>query len=150
MKQTGESTELAARKLRYGFFGEVMKKYECTILVLGHHGDDQVETMLMRLTRGATGKARAGIPIKRAFQNGLIVRPFLVVTKEEINEYAVQHQLEPRLDPSNEEDDYVRNRFRHHVLPFLKQENPLVHEQFQRFSEEIYEDEDFFQELVVA
>ncbi len=149
MKKTGESTELAARKLRYDFFGEIMKKYECTILVLGHHGDDQVETMLMRLTRGASGKARAGIPIKRAFENGFIVRPFLVVTKDEINQYAKKHQLEPRLDPSNEEDDYVRNRFRHHVLPFLKQENPLVHEQFQRFSEEIYEDEDYLQELVV-
>ena len=105
--------------------------------------------MLMRLTRGASGKARAGIPIKRAFENGFIVRPILVVTKDEINQYAKKHQLEPRLDPSNEEDDYVRNRFRHHVLPFLKQENPLVHEQFQRFSEEIYEDEDYLQELVV-
>lgn len=148
MKKTGESTELAARKIRYAFFGELMKKYECTTLVLGHHGDDQVETMLMRMTRGASGKARAGIPIKRAFENGFIVRPLLVVTKAEINQYAAKHQLEPRLDPSNEEDDYVRNRFRHHVLPFLKQENPLVHEQFQRFSEEIYEDEEFFQQLV--
>ena len=148
MKKTGESTELAARKLRYDFFDELMKKFECTTLVLGHHGDDQVETMLMRMTRGASGKARAGIPIKRAFGNGFIVRPFLVVTKAEINQYATMYQLDPRLDPSNDKDDYVRNRFRHHVLPFLKQENPLVHEQFQRFSEEIYEDEDFFQELV--
>lgn len=148
IKETGESSEQAARKLRYAFFAELMKKQECTTLVLGHHGDDQVETMLMRMTRGATGKARAGIPIKRTFENGWIVRPLLAVTKEEINEYAAEHQLEPRLDPTNEEDIYVRNRFRHYVLPFLKQENPLVHEQFQRFSEEIYEDEDFFQELV--
>lgn len=148
MKKMGGSTELAARTLRYGFFEQVMKKYECTVLVLGHHGDDQVETMLMRLTRGASGKARAGIPIKRTLHNGHIVRPFLSITKAEINEYAIKHQLEPRLDPSNEKDDYVRNRFRHHVLPFLKQENPLVHEQFQRFSEEIYEDEDFFHDLV--
>ena len=62
----------------------------------------------------------------------------------------INHQLEPRFDPSNEKDDYARNRFRHHVLPFLKQENPLVHEHFQRFSEEIYEDEDFFHELGLA
>ena len=76
MKQTGESTELAARKLRYAFFGELMKKYECTTLVLGHHGDDQVETMLMRMTRGATGKARAGIPIKSVLfkMDGLLDR----------------------------------------------------------------------------
>lgn len=150
IKKTGESSEQAARTLRYAFFAEIMKKHGCSTLVLGHHGDDQIETMLMRFTRGATGKARAGIPVKRAFENGWIIRPFLVVTKDEINQYAAEHYLEPRLDPSNEEDVYVRNRFRHHVLPFLKQENPLVHEQFQRFSEEIYEDEDFFQELVAC
>ena len=148
MKRTGESAELAARNLRFAFFEEMMKKHDCTTLVLGHHGDDQVETMLMRLTRGASGKARAGIPSKRAFVNGCIIRPFLVVTKSEIKDYASFYQLKPRLDPSNEENDYTRNRFRHEVLPFLKQENPLVHEHFQRLSEEIYEDENFFQEIV--
>lgn len=148
IKQTGESTQLAARKLRFAFFEEMMKKHACTTLVLGHHGDDQVETMMMRVTRGASGTARAGIPAKRTFGQGEIIRPFLVVTKGEINAYAAKHQLEPRLDPSNEKNDYVRNRFRHQVLPFLKQENPLVHEHFQRFSEEIYEDEAFFQDIV--
>lgn len=149
MKQTGESTQLAARKLRFEFFAELMKKYGCSTLVLGHHGDDQVETMLMRMTRGATGTARAGIPLKRPFKNAEIVRPFLAVTKADIYEYARTHYLQPRIDPSNAKNDYVRNRFRHEVLPFLKQENPLVHEQFQRFSEEIYEDEAFLHDLVL-
>lgn len=148
MKQTGESAELAARNLRFAFFEEQMIKHDCTTLVLGHHGDDQVETMLMRLTRGASGTARAGIPLKRPFGQGYIVRPLLVVTKVEINKYAANHQLQPRFDASNATNDYVRNRFRHNVLPFLKQENPLVHEQFQRFSEEIFEDEAFLQDLV--
>ena len=147
MEQTGESSQLAARNLRYAFFEEVMKKYQLSILALGHHGDDQIETMLMRLTRGASGMARAGIAVKRPFLNGEIIRPFLVVTKEEINAYASRYKLTPRMDPSNEHNDYVRNRFRHDVLPALKRENPKVHEHFQRFSEELTEDEQLLQQM---
>ncbi|MFJ7978562.1 tRNA lysidine(34) synthetase TilS [Peribacillus sp. NPDC096379] len=147
MEQTGDSSQLAARNLRYAFFEEVMKKYQLSILALGHHGDDQIETMLMRLTRGASGMARAGIAVKRPFLNGEIIRPFLVVTKEEINAYANRYELTPRIDPSNEHNDYVRNRFRHDVLPALKRENPKVHEHFQRFSEELAEDEQLLQQM---
>ncbi|MDQ7861249.1 hypothetical protein RCO48_09880 [Peribacillus frigoritolerans] len=64
--------------------------------------------------------------------------------KSQIIEYAGLHDIEPRFDPSNETGVYARNRFRHEVLPFLKKENRKVHEHFQRFSEELYEDEEFF------
>ncbi|MFD6438524.1 tRNA lysidine(34) synthetase TilS [Peribacillus sp. NPDC060186] len=148
IEQTGESSQLTSRKLRFAFYEEMMDKHQASTLVLGHHGDDQIETVLMRLTRGATGKARAGIPLKRPFHTGYLIRPFLELTKDEIIEYAGIHKLEPRYDPSNEKDDYLRNRFRHEVLPFLKQENRKVHDHFQRFSEELYEDEEFFQNLV--
>ncbi|MCK1995427.1 tRNA lysidine(34) synthetase TilS [Peribacillus muralis] len=148
MKHTGESSQITARKLRFAFYEEMMDKHQASTLVLGHHGDDQVETMLMRLTRGATGKARAGIPIKRRFHTGQLIRPFLEITKSQIMEYANLHNIAPRFDPSNDQDDYVRNRFRHEVLPFLKQENGKVHEHFQRFSEELYQDEAFFLDLV--
>ncbi|MGE7767839.1 tRNA lysidine(34) synthetase TilS [Peribacillus sp. NPDC096540] len=148
IEQTGESSQLTSRKLRFAFYEEMMDKHQASTLVLGHHGDDQIETVLMRLTRGATGKARAGIPLKRHFHTGYLIRPFLELTKDEIIEYAGIHKLEPRYDPSNEKDDYVRNRFRHEVLPFLKKENRKVHDHFQRFSEELYEDEEFFQNLV--
>lgn len=148
MEQTGESSQITSRKLRFAFYEEVMDKHEASTLVLGHHGDDQIETMLMRLTRGATGKARAGIPIKRRFHTGNLIRPFLEITKSQIIEYAGLHGIEPRLDPSNETGVYARNRFRHEVLPFLKKENRKVHEHFQRFSEELYEDEEFFLNLV--
>ncbi|WP_110926098.1 tRNA lysidine(34) synthetase TilS [Bacillus massiliglaciei] len=146
MEQTGMSSQTAARKVRYDFYKELMDEYEMDTLVLGHHGDDQIETILMRLTRGASGKARAGIPLKRPFHSGQIIRPFLAVTKQDIEAYNRQHHLTPRLDPSNEKNDYMRNRFRHEVLPFLKQENRRVHEHFQRFSEELQEDEDYLQE----
>jgi tRNA(Ile)-lysidine synthase len=147
IKKTGESTQNAARKLRYSFFTEVMEKHGLSTLALGHHGDDQIETMLMRITRGAAATARAGIPVKRGFSIGTLIRPFLIVSKSEIAAYAEENSLVPRLDPSNEKNDYLRNRFRHSVLPFLKNENPKVHEHFQRFSQELYDDEEFLQEL---
>ncbi|MBO0961789.1 tRNA lysidine(34) synthetase TilS [Neobacillus sp. MM2021_6] len=149
MKATGKSSQIAAREVRYDFYLKMMEKYEHPYLALGHHGDDQMETILMRLTRGSTGKARAGIPFSRPFHHGTIFRPFLCVTKVELQDYCKQHQLTPRIDPSNEKGVYSRNRFRKQVLPFLKGENSHAHEQFQRFSEELQSDEAFLQELTV-
>ncbi|WP_080843572.1 tRNA lysidine(34) synthetase TilS [Cytobacillus gottheilii] len=147
MQETGKSSQVAARECRYRFFEEVMENEKFTYLALGHHGDDQAETVLMRLVRGSTGAARAGIPFERSFAGGTIIRPFLCLNREEIEDYCTEHQLNPRRDPSNEKDTYSRNRFRHHVLPFLKHENPQMHEQFQRFSEELESDEVLLQEL---
>jgi tRNA(Ile)-lysidine synthase len=149
MEATGKSSQIAGRDVRYEFYHNMMKKYAASYLALGHHGDDQIETMLMRLTRGSSGKARAGIPFSRPFFEGTIFRPFLCLTKDEIWHYCKRHNLTPRLDPSNEKGIYSRNRFRKHVLPFLKTENSHVHEHFQRFSEELQSDEDLLQELTV-
>lgn len=149
MKKTGKSSQIAAREARYEFFAKVMDKYGYSFLALGHHGDDQIETMLMRFTRGSSGKARAGIPFTRPFQKGTIFRPFLSLTKAEIEEYCKVNRLTPRRDPSNEKGVYLRNRFRKEVLPFLKSENRQVHEHFQRFSEELQIDEAFLEELTV-
>ncbi|WP_066321836.1 tRNA lysidine(34) synthetase TilS [Bacillus sp. FJAT-29814] len=149
MKAEGKSSQSAAREARYDFYRKVMERYQAPYLALGHHGDDQMETMLMRFTRGSTGMARAGIPFSRPFGQGTIFRPFLCLTKNEILEYCERHRLTPRIDPSNNKDTYSRNRFRHKVLPFLKNENPLVHEHFQRFGEELQTDEAFLQELTI-
>ncbi|MDP4085461.1 MAG: tRNA lysidine(34) synthetase TilS [Bacillota bacterium] len=149
MEKTGDSVEVAARNARYEFFMKVMKAYNYSNLALAHHGDDQVETILMRLTRGSTGKSRAGIPFLRNLPFGILFRPFLNITKKEIMKYCEEHALTPRLDVSNNDDTYTRNRFRKEVLPFLKSENRKVHEHFQRFSEELQSDETFLQELTL-
>ncbi len=149
MEETGMSSQIAGREVRYEFYHNVMEKYESPYLALAHHGDDQIETMLMRLTRGSSGKARAGIPFSRPFYEGTIFRPFLCLTKDEIWLYCNQHNLTPRLDPSNEKGIYSRNRFRKQVIPFLKTENNHVHEHFQRFSEELQSDEAYLQELAI-
>ncbi|KKK36652.1 tRNA(Ile)-lysidine synthetase [Mesobacillus campisalis] len=150
IKETGKNPQLAARERRYSFFEEMIIKHDLQCLALGHHGDDQIETVLMRLTRGSTGKARAGIPFTRKLGKGMIFRPFLCLSRKEIEEYCELHQLEPRRDPSNMKEVYSRNRFRGSVLPFLHQENPLVHEHFQRFSEELESDEHYLAELTGA
>ncbi|BCB01938.1 tRNA lysidine(34) synthetase TilS [Bacillus sp. KH172YL63] len=145
--RTSGSLQDTARHIRYEFLMNVMDESGATKLALGHHGDDQVETILMKMTRGAAGRSRAGIPYKRPVAGGDIIRPFLSVTKEDIEEYCVTHSLFPRRDPSNQKEVYTRNRFRKTVLPFLKNENPHVHLQFQRFSEELEEDEGYLEEL---
>lgn len=146
-RQTKMGAQEAARECRYRFFREIMEKHAASFLALAHHGDDQIETILMRLVRGSSKKGYAGIPFKRPFQDGYIIRPFLCVSRAEIEAYCKQHHLPPRYDASNEKDEYTRNRFRHAVLPFLKKENPRVHERFQHYSETMLEDEAFLEEL---
>ncbi len=146
-KSTNKSSQMAARECRYHFFETVMKKYQASYLALGHHGDDQVETMVMKQVRGTYGFALAGIPISRSFANGRIIRPFLGITKHDIELYCQEKHLQPRLDQSNFTDTYVRNRIRNNVLPVLKKENPMVHQQFQRQSEWIQEDEHYLEGL---
>ncbi|HEO8421953.1 tRNA lysidine(34) synthetase TilS [Niallia sp. FSL W8-0635] len=141
IEETGMNSQTAARECRYAFYEEVMKEYNANYLALGHHGDDQIETILMRLTRGSSGKARAGIPFTRKFGTGEIIRPFLCLEREDIEEYCTVHNLNPRRDPSNEKETYSRNRYRKHVVPFLKKENIHAARHFQRFSEELAEDE---------
>nr|WP_241680317.1 tRNA lysidine(34) synthetase TilS [Metabacillus mangrovi] len=136
-----------ARECRYGFFEDMMAKHDADVLALGHHGDDQIETIMMRLVRGTRGKALAGIQPKRPFAGGYVIRPLLGLTKQELLSYCDENGLEPRVDPSNEKESYTRNRFRKRILPFLKEENPLVHEKFQSFSENLLEDEQLLLEL---
>ncbi|CAG9623428.1 tRNA lysidine(34) synthetase TilS [Sutcliffiella rhizosphaerae] len=141
------SAQVAARDCRYAFFKKVMEKYGASVLALGHHGDDQVETILMRLGRGSSMKGYAGIFPKRLFNNGHIVRPLLSVTKDEVLAYVKENDVRFRHDPSNDKDMYRRNRVRHHVLPLLKQEFPNLHQKFQSFSEQIQEDEQYLEAL---
>lgn len=138
-------TQLAAREMRYRFFAEQMDKQQADYLALGHHGDDQVETMLMHLVRTASSTSFSGIPVKRKFASGEIIRPFLCVTKSDINTYCQEKRISPRLDPSNEETDYTRNYFRKNLLPVLKSKNNNLHQTVQRLSETLQTDEAFLQ-----
>lgn len=141
------SSQVAARECRYQFFQDIMVKYSADYLALAHHGDDQVETVLMRQVRGAYGSGLAGIPVRRPFSRGEVIRPFLCVSKEEINAYCQSEKLTPRIDRSNFSSKYLRNRIRNEILPVLKKENPSVHLRFQQQSELLLEDENFLEQL---
>ncbi|HET7581008.1 MAG TPA: tRNA lysidine(34) synthetase TilS [Bacillales bacterium] len=143
----GVSVEVAARECRYRFFEKVMKRCNADYLALAHHGDDQIETMLMRQVRGSIGRARSGIPVRRPFAGGEVIRPLLAVDKSQIEAYCRERGLNPRRDPSNDSDVYTRNRFRHHVLPFIKKENPNAHRRFQYESEMLSDEDEYLMHL---
>ncbi|CQR47455.1 tRNA(Ile)-lysidine synthase [Paraliobacillus sp. PM-2] len=145
-KEKRLGTQEAARKLRYTFFEEKMKQYQADYLVLGHHGDDQIETMFMRMTRSANPSALKGIPVKRTFATGYLVRPFLAINKEIIESYCLANHITPRRDPSNDQDVYTRNYFRKHLLPLLKDQNPSLHQSIQKLSESVHADNEYLEE----
>ncbi len=147
IEKTGKNPQQASRDCRYTFYRDIMEKYSAQKLALAHHKDDQAESVLMNLVRGTSGMARGGIPVKRSFADGWIVRPFLAVTREEILNYCKEMNLTPRIDPSNEKDIYTRNRYRKYILPIIKKENSKALDHIQRFSEELEQDESYLMML---
>lgn len=136
--------EMNARVIRYNFFANLIKKYNAKYLLTAHHGDDLMETILMRLTRGSTFKGYAGFNICTKYDDYTLVRPLIFNTKEDIINYARLNKISYALDSSNEEDKYLRNRFRHYILPELKKENPKVHLKFLEFNQKINKYEEYF------
>lgn len=124
-----------ARTIRYHFFDEVAKKYHATYLMTAHHGDDLVETILMRIVRGSTLKGYSGFQKYIPNDSYTIVRPLIEFTKEELLSYNRRHKVPYFIDASNKKTKYTRNRYRKYVLPFLKREDSHVHEHFLKYSE---------------
>ncbi|MCW8386093.1 tRNA lysidine(34) synthetase TilS [Fluoribacter dumoffii] len=110
--------EEGARIARYDFFSSLMKEQDC--LLLGHHMDDQAETVLLQLFRGAGVDGLAAMSELSAFGPGEIARPFLSHSREQLEHYAVQHQISWIEDESNQDVNYSRNYLRHQIIPLLK------------------------------
>lgn len=127
-------SEDIARKIRYEFFDEVVRKYESDILFTAHHGDDLIETVLMRLTRGSSLKGFAGFEAISTDRGYKIARPLIYLTKQEIMDILKEKDVWFATDFTNEKDDYTRNRYRKYILPFLKEEDKDVHLKFIKFS----------------
>jgi tRNA(Ile)-lysidine synthase len=110
--------EEAARKYRYKFYSETAKKFKANKIALGHSADDQVETVLMRFLRGSGLEGLMGIPPVR----GKIIRPLIECSREEIEEYCQEHKIGYRIDSSNKEVVYFRNKIRLELLPLLSKD----------------------------
>ena len=120
--------EDAARTARYSFLAEAALSSGCRTIVAGHHADDQVETILMHLLRGAGVDGLSGMrPLRllhelfpEAWAEGLLLaRPLLSIRRQEILDHCQERGLEPIVDPSNEDVSFLRNRIRHELLPLL-------------------------------
>ena len=123
-----------ARTIRYHYFEEIVQKYNANYLMTAHHGDDLVETILMRLVRGSSLVGYAGFQQVVPQEKYTLVRPLIHVTKEEIQKFDLEQQIPYVTDSSNEKDTYTRNRYRKRILPFLKEEDPNYTEKFLKFS----------------
>lgn len=122
------STQVAARKLRYEYFYEILEKENFDFIATAHHLDDSIETFFINLSRGTGIDGLTGIPL----QNDKIIRPLLDFNRKEIENYATINALSWREDASNATDYYLRNKIRHHLAPILREINPSFLESFKR------------------
>lgn len=133
--------EEAGRKIRYEFFDEVAKVTNSNKIAIAHNKNDKVETIIMNLLRGSGVTGLQGIqPIKE----DKIIRPIIEIERKDIEKYCKENNLEPRIDISNFDNTYTRNKIRNVVIPYIKEEfNPNFIETVTRLSEVITEENKF-------
>ena len=136
-----------ARNIRYQFFDTVVKKYEANYLMTAHHGDDLMETILMRIVRGSNINGYSGFKKVVEMDGYKIVRPLIEFTKQELLDYDISNLVPYYVDKSNEKDTYTRNRYRKYILPFLKSEDKDVHLKFLKFSNTLAESAKFIDKV---
>lgn len=129
--------ELELREKRYEYFSKIITKYEAKYLFTAHHGDDLIETILMRMTRGSNLKGYTGFQIETKKEHYKVIKPLIYMTKDDIISYNKEHNIPSVNDKTNDEDNYTRNRYRHTILPFLKNENKNIHLKYLKFSSEL-------------
>ena len=145
--QPGASLERAAREARYRAFAEVTGAGE--VVLTGQHRDDQAETLLFRLLRGAGVRGLAAMPAQRPLAGGYLVRPLLDVSREALEVYAHEHQLKWIEDPSNADSRFSRNYLRHRVLPALTERWPQAVTGLARTAEHLGEAQGLLDELAL-
>lgn len=128
-KKNHLSEEEAGRRARYDFFYETAKKYNAAIIALGHHFDDQAETVLFNIIRGTGPDGLAGILPARSTGMVKLIRPLLFLRRSEIEDYCRFYNLKPSIDRSNLETGYTRNKIRLELIPYLEEQfNPRTRE----------------------
>ena len=135
-------TEEAARELRYAFLEQARQELDCDWIMTAHNAEDQLETQILNLCRGAGLHGLCGIPPRR----GKILRPLLQTTRSEILSYNEEHEVPFVEDHTNAEDEYARNRIRHHVLPVLQGINSAAAENAGTGAQLLRADEEYLEE----
>ena len=138
-KYNENNFENEARKKRYAFYKKILRKYNSKYLFLAHHGDDLIETVLMKIIRGSNLEGYAGIKEISHPDNYYIIRPLLKYTKEDLINYNKQNNIKYYIDTTNNNIEYTRNRIRKNILPLLKEENTDIHKMFLKYSNTLQE-----------
>ena len=138
------SLEEGARKLRYEMFFEIKEKLNANKIAIAHNMNDQAETVLMRMMRGTGLQGLKGIDYIR---DDIIIRPILEIERSEIEAYCEEHKLDPRIDATNLESIYTRNKIRLELIPYMKDNfNSNIIESIVRMSNSLRNDNDFIEE----
>lgn len=139
-----------AHNKRYDFFMSVANKYNAKYIATAHHLNDNAETILLNLIRGSNLYGYGGINIKQKRNNITIVRPLMCATKKEIKEYQENNMLSFYEDSSNSEDEFRRNRIRHHILPLMEEENPSLLAELYNYSSMMHEAFSFIRSISIS
>ena len=140
-------TEEAGRFVRYEFFDEILKQTESNKIAIAHNKNDKVETIIMHLLRGSGLSGLKGIePIREN-----VIRPLIECERKEIEKYCDENRLEPRIDKTNFENDYTRNKIRNIVIPYIEKElNPNIIETIDRLSEVVKKEDRYLEKVALV
>ncbi len=144
-KKLKKGTEETGRKVRYNFFDEVSKKEKANKIAIAHNKNDNAETVLLNLIRGTGTTGLEGIQPK---EYNKYIRPFIDISRSEIEVYCEKNNLQPRIDSTNKENIYNRNVIRNKVLPILKEMNPSIEDSLSRTTKIIKEQNEFIKDFV--
>ena len=137
--------EEAGRKARYDFFNEILERTNAQKIAIAHNKNDKVETVLMHILRGSGINGLKGIEAKR----GKYIRPLIECERNEIEEYCTEKKMQPRIDKTNFENEYTRNKLRNLLIPYIKKEfNPNLIKTIDRLSNLVAEEENYMDKQV--
>lgn len=144
-KELKMGTEEAGRKIRYDFFEEVLKNTNSNKIATAHNNNDKVETIIMNVLRGS---GIAGLKGLDPIRDNIFIKPLIETSREDIEAYCEENKLEPRIDKSNNENIYTRNKVRNCVIPYIKKEfNPNILKTINRLSEVANEENEYLEKI---
>ena len=140
------STEEAGRFARYDFFNEVLKKTNSNKIAIAHNKNDRVETVIMNILRGTGVSGLKGIEVKK---DNKYIRPLINCDRNIIEKYCEEENLDPRIDKTNFENDYTRNKIRNVVIPYIKEEfNPNITQTITRLANLVKDEDEYIKKEV--
>jgi tRNA(Ile)-lysidine synthase len=150
-RKEGWSLEMAARQARYDFLVRTAKAVRASAIATAHTADDQAETVLLKLVRGAGAKGLAGIPYETVVRGIPVIRPMLDLTRKEIVAYLQEKGQEWREDETNRDESFLRNKVRRKILPLLEAElNPKVRSALRRTADILREEDRWLDGLAAS